>query len=108
MAEHEHPAPTVADIGKAEVPTFHVSSFNVSATSNEVVVVGSEVYPTWGADGATHAPVSLPRVVLRLSPQSLKDLADILRSFVGRYEASYGELNTDYLIRKQAKPAKPS
>ena len=102
MADPQHvaPAPTAAEAGKAAVPAFYVSSFNVSATSNEVVVIGSEVNPTWGADGAAHAPASVPRVVLRLSPQSLKDLADILQSFVARYEGSYGELNTDYLIRK--------
>ena len=105
MAElaHAEAAPSVVEAGKAGVPTFYVSRFNVSATSNEVVVVGSEVYPTWGADGAAHAPVTLPRVVLRLSPQSLKDLAHILHSFVARYEESYGELQTDYLMRKADK-----
>jgi hypothetical protein len=41
-------------------------------------------------------------VVIRLSPHSVKDLADVLRNFVASYEASYGELRTDYLLRKDA------
>ena len=104
---HSTATAPVADAARSAVPTFYVSSFNVSATSNEVVVIGSEVNPTWGADGTTHAPVAMPRVVLRLSPQSLKDLADILQNFVAKYEASYGELHTDYLMRKAGKPACP-
>jgi hypothetical protein len=31
-----------------DVPAFYVSSFNLSATSNEVVLIGNELYPTWG------------------------------------------------------------
>ncbi len=103
--QHAAPAPSVAEPIQAGIPTFHVPSFNVTATSNEVFVIGSEVYPTWGSDGAAHPPVTAPRVLIRLSPQSLKDLADMLHSFVAKYEASYGELHTDYLLRKAAKPA---
>jgi hypothetical protein len=29
-----------------------VSSFNLSATSNEVVLVGNELFPTWSGEGA--------------------------------------------------------
>jgi hypothetical protein len=106
MAEPQKaPSPAVAEPMQTGVPAFYVSSFNVSATSNEAVVIGSEVYPAWGADGATHPPVTVPRVVIRLSPQSLKDLSDILHNFVAKYEATYGELQTDYLRRKASHPA---
>ena len=104
MAEPHTVAPSV-DAARTAVPTFYASSFNVSATSNEVVVIASEVNPTWGSDGTTHAPVTVPRVVLRLRPQSLKDLAEILQSFVSKYEASYGELHTDYLRRRSGASA---
>jgi len=97
--------PAIGEPTQTGVPAFYVSSFNVSATSNEAVVIGSEVYPSWGADGASHQPVTIPRVVIRLSPQSLKDLADILHHFVAKYEANYGELQTDYLRRKASHPA---
>jgi hypothetical protein len=95
------PMPSVARTG-TETPTFHVSSFNISATSNEVVVFGNEVHPGWAAGGAPQPAVSVTQVLLRMSPQSLKDLADMLQSFVAKYEANYGELQTDYLRRKAA------
>lgn len=103
MAEHQQDAsaPHLAEIAELGVPTFYVSSFNLSATSNEVVLVGNELFPTWGADGQAQAPVLRPRLVIRLSPQSAKDLADVLRNFVGNYEQAYGELRTDYLLRRQ-------
>jgi hypothetical protein len=86
--------------GAHEPAAFYVSTFNVSATSNEVVVFANEVQPAWDREGHAPAPVSRPRVLLRMSPQSLKDLATILASFVAQYEASYGELQTDYLRRR--------
>ena len=42
-----------------------------------------------------------PRLVVRLNPQSAKDLADVLQNFVANYEQAYGELHTDYLLRKE-------
>jgi hypothetical protein len=42
-----------------------------------------------------------PRVFIRLSRQSAKDLADVLQNFVANYEQAYGELRTDYLLRKE-------
>ncbi|MFO1056571.1 MAG: hypothetical protein U1E53_06325 [Dongiaceae bacterium] len=94
----QHPATTEG--GRAAPATFHVSSFNVSGTSNEVVVFANEVEPSWGAAGEAQAPVLQTRVLLRMSPQSAKDLAEILHSFVARYEETYGELQTDYLRRR--------
>ena len=78
-----------------------MSSFNLSATSNEVVLAGNELFPTWGGEGAAQPPVLRPRLVIRLSPQSAKDLADVLQNFVANYEQAYGELRTDYLLRKE-------
>jgi hypothetical protein len=83
------------------VPAFFVSSFNLSATSNEVVLVGNELFPTWSGEGAAQPPVLRPRLVIRLSPQSAKDLSDVLQNFVANFERAYGELRTDYLLRKQ-------
>jgi hypothetical protein len=103
MAEQrQNPStPHAVEVAELGVPTFHVSSFNLSATSNEVVLMGNELFPTWGAEGAAEAPVLHPRLVIRLSPQSAKDLADVLANFVTNYERAYGELHTDYLLRKQ-------
>jgi hypothetical protein len=84
------------------IPTFYVSSFNLSATSNEVVLIGNELFPTWGGDGAAQPPALRPRLVIRLSPQSAKDLADVLTNFVVNYERAFGELRTDYLLRKES------
>ena len=95
-----HPA-EVAELG---VPGFFVSSFNLSATSNEVVLVGNELFPTWSGEGAAQPPVLRPRLVIRLSPQSAKDLSDVLQNFVANFERAYGELRTDYLLRKQTGP----
>ena len=94
-------APHPADAAEAGVPTFFVSSFNLSAASNEVVPVGNDLLPTWSGEGAAQAPVLRPRLVIRLSPQSAKDLSDVLQNFVANFERAYGELRTDYLLRKQ-------
>jgi hypothetical protein len=74
----------------------------LSATSNELVLVGNELFPSWAGDGAAQPPVLRPPLVIRLSPQSAKDLADVLRNFMANYEQAYGELHTDYLMRRQA------
>jgi len=42
-----------------------------------------------------------PRLVIRLSPQSAKDLSDVLQNFVVNFERAYGKLHTDYLLRKE-------
>ncbi|MGC1887449.1 MAG: hypothetical protein WA709_15350 [Stellaceae bacterium] len=95
------PAPHSAEVAELDVPAFFVSSFNLSATSNEVVLVGNELFPTWSGEGAAQPPVLRPRLVIRLSPQSAKDLSDVLQNFVANFERAYGELRTDYLLRKQ-------
>ena len=69
-------------------------------TSNEVVLIGNELFPTWSGEGTAQPPVLRPRLVIRLSPQSAKDLGDVLQNFVTNYERAYGELRTDYLLRK--------
>jgi hypothetical protein len=88
----------VAELG---VLTLFVSSFNLPATSSEVVLVGNELFPTWGGEGAAQPPVLRPRLVIRLSPQSAKDLADVLQNFVVNYEQAYGQPHTNYLLRKE-------
>lgn len=70
---------------------FFVSSFR-SATSNEVVLVGNELFPTWSGEGAAQPPVLRPRLVIRLSPQSAKDLCDVLQNFVANFERAYGRI----------------
>jgi hypothetical protein len=44
--QQDSPAPHPAEVAELGVPTFFVSSFNLSATSNEVVLVGNELFPT--------------------------------------------------------------
>jgi hypothetical protein len=39
--------------------------------------------------------------VIRFSPQSAKDLGDVLQNFVVNVERACGELRTDYLLRNQ-------
>lgn len=99
MAEQQQIRPA-----EPEVPAFYVSSFNLSATSNEVVLIGNELYPSWGPAGDIQPARLRPRLVLQLSPQSVKDLAEVLKNFVATYEASYGELRTDYLLRGDNPP----
>jgi hypothetical protein len=99
--QQDSPAPHPAEVAELGVPTFFVSSFNLSATSNEVVLVGNELFPTWSG-GTEQPPVLRPRLVIRLSPQSAKDLGDVLQNFVANFERAYGELRTDYLLRKQS------
>jgi hypothetical protein len=65
-----------------------------------MVLIGNELFPTWGGNGAAPPPELRPRLVVRLSPQSAKNLADVLTNFVANYEQAYGELRTDYLLRK--------
>ena len=104
LTQQGSPTPHPADLAELGVPTFFVSSFNLSATSNEVVLVGNELFPTRSGEGTAQPPVLRPRVVIRLSPQSAKDLGDVLQNFVANFERAYGELRTDYLLRKQTGP----
>src|SRR5271154_5541247 len=97
--EQGSPAPHPAEVAETGVPTFFVSSFNLSATSNEVVLVGNELFPSWGGEGPAQPPVLRPRLVIRLSPQSAKDLRDVLQTFVVNFERAYGGRHTDYLLR---------
>ena len=99
------PAPHPAEADELGVAAFFVSSFNLSATSNDLVLVGNELFPTWSGEGAAQPPVLRPRLVIRLSPQSAKDLSDVLQNFVANFERAYGELRTDYLLRKQTGPS---
>jgi hypothetical protein len=65
-------APTAAhpaEAAEAGVPTSFVSSFNLSAISNEVVLVGNELFPTWSSEGAVQPPVPRPRLVILPQPQ---------------------------------------
>jgi hypothetical protein len=100
-SQQDSSAPHPVEIADLGVPTFFVSSFNLSATSNEVVLVGNELFPTGGGDGAAQPPVLRPRLVIRVSPQSAKDLANVLQNFVANYEQAYGQLHTDYVLRKE-------
>jgi hypothetical protein len=99
--QQDSPAPHPAEVAELGVPTFFVSSLNLSATSNEVVLVDNELCPTWSGGGATQPLVLRPGLVIRFSPQSAKDLSDVLQNFVANFERAYGELRTDYLLRKQ-------
>jgi hypothetical protein len=104
QAEHDRAAIVPDEIVGDGVPTYYVSSFNLSGTSNEVVLIGNELSPTWGAEAVMQNPTLRPRVMIRLSPHSVKDLVDVLTNFVARYEEAYGELRTDYLLRKASEP----
>ena len=67
-----------------------------------MVLVGNELFPIWGPAGEAQASQLRLRWVLRLSPPSVKDLAEVLSNFGATYEASYGTLRTDYLPRKES------
>jgi hypothetical protein len=44
--QQDSPAPHQGEVAELDVPTFFVSSLNLSATSNEVVLVDAESFPT--------------------------------------------------------------
>ena len=58
--QQDSPPPHPAEL---DGPAFFVSSFNLSATSNEVVLVGNELFPTWSGrrGGATAGAALAPR-----------------------------------------------
>ena len=89
-----------AEVAEPGVPTLFVSS--QPRDPEQVVLVGNELFPTWSGEGTAQPPVLRPRLVIRLSPQSAKDLGDVLQNFVANFERAYGELRTDYLLRKQS------
>ena len=63
--------------------------------------VGNELFPTWSGEGTAQPPVLRPRLVIRLSPQSAKDLGGVLQNSVVNFERAHGELRTDDLLRKE-------
>jgi hypothetical protein len=101
--EQDAAAPHPVEIVESGMPAFYVSSFNLSTTSNEVVLIGNELFPTWGGNEAAPAARAAPAIGGSAQPAPAKDLADVLTNFVANYEQAYGELRTDYLLRKQTR-----
>jgi hypothetical protein len=56
--EQDAAAPHPVEIVESGMPAFYVSSFNLSTTSNEVVLIGNELFPTWGGNEAAPAAIS--------------------------------------------------
>jgi hypothetical protein len=92
--------PILSDANKiqpVDLPTWAVSQFSVSVTSNEVLLVGSEITPLLTPEGVPDNFARVrPRVVFRMSPQTMKDLSIILSEALRKYEGQFGVLNTDY------------
>lgn len=108
MSASDTPLPPDQNTGKPQpldVPTFSVAGFHITGNSNEILVVASEMRPAMGPAGepGSFAHVA-PIVALRLSPQSLSDLATLLSETAETYERLYGKLKTDFLAAREAKP----
>jgi len=84
------------------VPTWAVSQVAVQATSNEIMIIGIEAVPGFTREGGPSPVARLsPTVLLRISPQTAKDLSIILSDTVTKYEEIYGVLTTDFTKMRQ-------
>ena len=69
---------------------FYASSFSIQATANDVTVVVHDTLPVsdgQGVDGNTE--LRRPVAIIKLSPQSAKDLSLVMRDAMQKYEALY-------------------
>jgi hypothetical protein len=97
MSEQAGDAPDGVQGQLVEAPEFIGSLFHLNIISNEVALLVSRAAFVVGGDGTAPA---LPSFILRLSPQSLKDLSLLLSRNVERYEADWGPIETDFTRRK--------
>jgi len=71
-------------------PYIYASSFSVQATANDVTIVLHDTLPLAGQDGvSSDAEIQRPVGIIKLSPQSAKDFANLLIEAMTRYENLY-------------------
>jgi hypothetical protein len=71
-------------------PYFYASSFSVQASANDVTVILHDTLPVAGNDGvSSDNELRRPVGIIKLSPQSAKEFADILQDAMTKYESLY-------------------
>jgi hypothetical protein len=104
MADNDRPSDEVLNkLPAVAVPQYHPVDFSLAVTSNEITVIGNSTQPLTEASGISSYSRVVPEVILKLSPQSAKDLVVYLNSAVRLYEKKYGPLKTDKMIEYDAK-----
>ena len=99
MTDEEFSPDRMARMTKLDVVTHYPSQFNVSANSNEITIVGGTTN-TLMEEGRVAPVVKLEyQFIMKMSPQSAKDLLNNLSMMLEQYEKSYGKLDTDLLRR---------
>lgn len=99
MADDEFPRERMAQMTVLNAATHHPTQFNISGNSNEFTIVGGNTQ-TLIEEGRIAPVVKLEyNLVLKLSPQSAKDLLINLGNMIEQYESAYGKIDTDLLRR---------
>jgi len=102
MADTSLPSVASSNLQPLDLPTWAVSQVTVQATSNEVMILGSDTVPATTPEGVPSPFARLrPIVMLRMSPQTMKDLSIVLTDTVKKYEAMYGQMTTDFSKTQQ-------
>ena len=77
------------------------SQFHAFSTSNEITIICNAPAPMVGSDGNLSLFARLsPQCLLRMSPQSAKDLYLVLKDNLEGYEKKYGNITTDFTVSR--------
>lgn len=82
--------------GPLDCPMFSASSVILLGTSTEVTVVLLDQVAGLSKDGAFELGKS-PAAQIALSPVVAKELLVLLDGYISQHEATFGELNSDFL-----------
>jgi hypothetical protein len=96
------------DLTPVDAPVFHVTTIQVADVGNDLILTFTAPHPALQKNGALARGVALSQVVciLKGSPGTMKDLSILLTGAMAAHEAKYGEVKTDYTIKRAAGDAK--
>jgi len=102
MADIEETLPTNLGERPLNIPLIPTSNFNIQATSNDFYIVLGDIGHFLDEGGALspNGKIIL-KAIVKISPQSAKDLVSLLSGVVDNYEQKYGEITTDYVRSKR-------
>ena len=97
MSENDPAPPSIQTI--EEIPVLHPTAIQEGHSSNAFVLVLADDLPIFNKSDPnrlTGQNVVLPIGVIKMSPQTAKDLFLLMRTGIEQYEREYGPIHTAY------------
>ena len=96
-----------AQIVPVDAPLLYASTLSIGHTSNEFTLTFSRAAQIMVRQGneALQATTNQPVAVISVSPQTAKDALLLLGDIVTAYEKAWGNIATEYTLRRDAEKA---